>query len=119
MAEQLRGTEQFLKLQNDSVRLQATAEADALRRHVKQLQERVDHLILDNDQYRRALSKHHGRRGQPGRKVLYAEPPLASFMSAHACGSGLDAPNGFPKLQKVFYVGGIMQPRNHYDWSEA
>ncbi|CAN7772610.1 hypothetical protein [Caballeronia sp. LjRoot31] len=55
VAEQLRGTEQFLKLQNDSVHLQATAEADALRRHVKQLQERVDHLLLDNDQYRRAL----------------------------------------------------------------
>jgi protein subunit release factor A len=55
VAEQLRGTEQFLKLQNDSVRLQATAEADALRRHVKQLQERVDHLLLDNDQYRRTL----------------------------------------------------------------
>jgi protein subunit release factor A len=55
VAEQLRGTEQFLKLQNDSVRLQATAEADALRWQVKQLQERVDHLLLDNDQYRRAL----------------------------------------------------------------
>ncbi|MFK4448502.1 hypothetical protein ABH944_008530 [Caballeronia udeis] len=66
VAEQLRGTEQFLKLQNDSVRLQATSEADALRRHVKQLQERVDHLILDNDQYRRALTKHPGRSGQPG-----------------------------------------------------
>jgi hypothetical protein len=55
VAEHLRGTEQFLKLQNDTVRLQATAESDALRRHVKQLQERVDHLLLDNDQYRRAL----------------------------------------------------------------
>lgn len=66
VAEQLRGTEQFLKLQNDSGRLQATAEADALRRHVKQLQERVDHLLLDNDQYRRALTKNPGRSGQPG-----------------------------------------------------
>ena len=55
VVEQLRGTEQFIKLQNDSVRLQATAEADDLRRHVKQLQDRVDHLLLDNDQYRRAL----------------------------------------------------------------
>jgi chaperonin cofactor prefoldin len=55
VAEQLRGTEQFLKVQNDSVRLQSTAEVDALRRQLKQLQERMDHLILDNDQYRRAL----------------------------------------------------------------
>ncbi|MDN7176977.1 hypothetical protein M0D69_02870 [Caballeronia sp. SEWSISQ10-4 2] len=44
-----------MKLQNDSVRLQATAEADVLRRHVKQLQECVDHLLVDNDQYQRAL----------------------------------------------------------------
>ena len=55
VAEQLSGTEQFLKLQNDSVRLQTNAEADSLRRHVKQLQERVDHRLFDKDQYRRAL----------------------------------------------------------------
>lgn len=61
VAEQLRGTEQFLKLQNDSVRLQATAEADALRRQVKQLQERIDLLLLDNDQYRRALVEKGGK----------------------------------------------------------
>lgn len=66
VAEQLRGTEQFLKLQNDAVRLQASAEADSLRGQVKQLREKVDHLLIDNDQYRRALSKHPGRSGQPG-----------------------------------------------------
>jgi hypothetical protein len=56
VAGQLAGTERFLKSQNDAVRLQASAEADALRRQVAQLRERVDHLLLDNDQYRRALS---------------------------------------------------------------
>jgi chromosome segregation ATPase len=54
-AKRLDGTEQFLKMQNDAVRLQATAEAETLRRQVKQLREQVDHLQLDNDQYRRAL----------------------------------------------------------------
>lgn len=62
VAEQLVGTERFLKSQNDAVRLQATAEADALRAHVRQLRERVDHLTLDNDQYRRALVT---QRGSP------------------------------------------------------
>jgi hypothetical protein len=55
-AEQLAGTERFLKSQNDAVRLQASAEADALRRQVTQLRERVDHLLIDNEQYRRTLS---------------------------------------------------------------
>jgi hypothetical protein len=55
-AGQLAGTERFLKSQNDAVRLQASAEADALRRQVTQLRERVDHLLLDNEQYRRTLS---------------------------------------------------------------
>ncbi|MGF7135946.1 hypothetical protein P3T40_007458 [Paraburkholderia sp. EB58] len=62
-AGQLAGTERFLKSQNDAVRLQASAEADALRRQVTQLRERVDHLLLDNEQYRRTLS---GR--QPGNR---------------------------------------------------
>lgn len=62
VAEQLVGTERFLKAQNDAVRLQATAEADALRSHVRQLRERIDHLTLDNDQYRRALVT---QRGNP------------------------------------------------------
>lgn len=62
VAEQLVGTERFLKSQNDAVRLQATAEADALRAQVRQLRERVDHLMLDNDQYRRALVT---QRGSP------------------------------------------------------
>ena len=60
VAEQLSGTERFLKSQNDSVRLQASAEADALRAQVRQLRERVDHLMLDNDQYRRALAAQRG-----------------------------------------------------------
>jgi hypothetical protein len=65
-AKRPEGTEQFLKMQNDAVRLQATAEAETLRRQVKQLREQIDHLQLDNDQYRRTLSKHPGRSGQPG-----------------------------------------------------
>ncbi|MFC6951162.1 hypothetical protein E2553_37795 [Paraburkholderia dipogonis] len=63
VAGQLAGTERFLKSQNDAVRLQASAEADALRRQVTQLRERVDHLLLDNDQYRRTLSSR-----QPGNR---------------------------------------------------
>jgi len=56
VADQLQGTERFLKSQKDAVRLQAAAEADALRRQVTQLRERVEHLLLENDQYRRTLS---------------------------------------------------------------
>lgn len=65
VAKRLEGTEQFLKMQNDAVRLQATAEADALRRQAQQLRERIDHLLLDNDQYRRALAV---QRGTPDGK---------------------------------------------------
>jgi hypothetical protein len=57
IAKRLDGTEQFLKMQNDAVRLQVTAEADTLRRQVKQLREQIDHLQIDNDQFRRALTK--------------------------------------------------------------
>ena len=56
VSRKLSGTESFLKLQNDAVRIQASAEADALKSRVKYLQERIDHLLLDNDQYRRALA---------------------------------------------------------------
>jgi hypothetical protein len=55
-AEQLAGTEKFLKAQNDAVRLQAASEANALRTQNRQLRERIDHLLVDNDQYRRALA---------------------------------------------------------------
>jgi hypothetical protein len=55
-AGQLAGTENFLKAQNDTVRLQVSAEAEALRTQNRQLRERIDHLIVDNDQYRRAIA---------------------------------------------------------------
>jgi hypothetical protein len=55
-ADALTGTEKFLKAQNDAVRLQASAEADALRAQNRQMRERIDHLLLDNDQYRRTLA---------------------------------------------------------------
>ncbi|WP_208328636.1 hypothetical protein [Paraburkholderia sp. BL6665CI2N2] len=55
-AAQLAGTERFLKMQNDAVRLQASGEADALRAQNSQLRERIDHLLLEVDQYRRTLS---------------------------------------------------------------
>ncbi|QQC67902.1 hypothetical protein [Paraburkholderia ginsengisoli] len=55
-AAQLAGTERFLKMQNDAVRLQASREADALRAQNGQLRERIDHLLLEVDQYRRTLS---------------------------------------------------------------
>jgi DNA repair exonuclease SbcCD ATPase subunit len=64
-AKRLDGTEQFLKMQNDAVRLQATAEAETLRRQVKQLREQVDHLQLDNDQYRRALLSRPDENARP------------------------------------------------------
>lgn len=43
-------------MQNDAVRLQAGGEADALRAQNGQLRERIDHLMLEVDQYRRTLS---------------------------------------------------------------
>ncbi|MFP3647274.1 hypothetical protein [Paraburkholderia sp. SIMBA_054] len=55
-AGQLAGTEKFLKAQNDAVRLQVSAEAEALRTQNRQLRERIDHLIVDNDRYRRAIA---------------------------------------------------------------
>ncbi|MFL9913798.1 hypothetical protein [Paraburkholderia sp. RL17-337-BIB-A] len=55
-AEQLVGTERFLKMQNDAVRLQASGEADALRAQNGQLRERIDHLLLEVDEYRRTFS---------------------------------------------------------------
>lgn len=62
-ARRLEGTEQFLKGQNDAVRLQATGEADGLRRLVAQLRDQVSQLQIENDQYRRALATHPGRHG--------------------------------------------------------
>ncbi|CAB3804509.1 hypothetical protein [Paraburkholderia fynbosensis] len=64
VADQLQGTERFLKAQNDAVRLQASSEAEALRRQVTQLRERIDHLLLENDQYRRTLAAQRDARSQ-------------------------------------------------------
>jgi hypothetical protein len=50
------GTEKFLNAQNAAVRLQASAEAEALRTQNRQLRERIDHLLVDNAQYRRTLT---------------------------------------------------------------
>lgn len=61
-ARRLAGTEQFLKLQNDAVRLQTASEADALRAQNAVLRERVDQLLIESDQYRRALN---GKRVTP------------------------------------------------------
>ncbi|MFM0363055.1 hypothetical protein [Paraburkholderia sediminicola] len=60
-ATQLAGTERFLKMQNDAVRLQASGEADALRVQNAQLRERIDHLLLEVDQYRRAVISGRGK----------------------------------------------------------
>ena len=60
-AAQLAGTERFLKMQNDAVRLQASGEADALRAQNGQLRERIDHLLLEVEQYRRALVSGRGK----------------------------------------------------------
>ncbi|CAG9235766.1 conserved hypothetical protein [Paraburkholderia tropica] len=65
-ARRLAGTEQFLKLQNDAVRQQATAVTDALRAQNASLRERVDHLLIENDQYRRTLGRQRaGASGTP------------------------------------------------------
>ncbi|AXF05708.1 hypothetical protein [Paraburkholderia hospita] len=53
-AGQRAGTEKFLKAQNDAGQLQASAKADVLRTQHRQLRERIDRLIVDNDRYRRA-----------------------------------------------------------------
>ncbi|MEM5433733.1 hypothetical protein [Paraburkholderia diazotrophica] len=55
-ADRLAATEKFLKAQNNAVRLQASAEADALRTQNQQLRECIDHLLVDNDRYRRTLA---------------------------------------------------------------
>ncbi|SKD05590.1 hypothetical protein SAMN05445504_9540 [Burkholderia sp. CF099] len=62
-ARQLVRAEKFLTAQNDAARLQALAEADALRTQNWQLRERVDQLVLDNDQYRRALGNRASQDG--------------------------------------------------------
>ncbi|SDJ49024.1 hypothetical protein SAMN04487926_1559 [Paraburkholderia steynii] len=68
-AGRLARTEKFLKAQNDSVRLQVFAEAEALRTQNQQLRERVDRLELDNDRYRRVLENraHHNPDVPPKR----------------------------------------------------
>jgi regulator of replication initiation timing len=43
-------------MQNDAVRLQVGAENEALKTENKQLRTRIDHLLLENDQYRRTLA---------------------------------------------------------------
>ncbi|OUL68167.1 hypothetical protein CA601_51985, partial [Paraburkholderia hospita] len=61
-------TEKFLTAQNDAARLQASAEADALCTQNRQLRERVDQLVLDNDRYRRALGNRASQDGKPPSK---------------------------------------------------
>ncbi|OUL79498.1 hypothetical protein CA603_33360, partial [Paraburkholderia hospita] len=67
-ARQLVRTEKFLTAQNDAARLQALAEADALRTQNRQLRERVDQLVLDNDRYRRTLRNRASQDGKPPSK---------------------------------------------------
>ncbi|WP_421381021.1 hypothetical protein ACOCG7_34080 (plasmid) [Paraburkholderia sp. DD10] len=75
-AAQLAGTERFLKMQNNAVQLQASGEADALRAQNGQLRERIDHLLLEVDQYRRTLRPdrsgvaERGRRWHCGSRLL-------------------------------------------------
>ncbi|BDC44794.1 hypothetical protein [Paraburkholderia terrae] len=61
-AGQLAGTEKFLKTQNDAARVQASAEAEALRTQNRQLRERIDHLIVDNDRYWRVVASRGTKR---------------------------------------------------------
>jgi len=67
-ARQLVRTEKFLTAQNDAARLQALAEADALRMQNRQLRERVDQLVLDNDRYRRTPGTRASDYGKPPSK---------------------------------------------------
>ena len=67
-ARQLVRTEKFLTAQNDAARLQALAEADALCTQNRQLRERVDQLVLDNDRYRRTLGNRASQDGKPPSK---------------------------------------------------
>jgi hypothetical protein len=39
-----------------------SAEAEALRTQNRQLRERIDHLIVDNDRYRRAIASRGTKR---------------------------------------------------------
>ena len=59
---QLAGTEKFLKAQNDAIRVQASADAEALRTQNRQLRERIDHLIFDNERYRRVIASRGKKR---------------------------------------------------------
>ncbi|MFP3557000.1 hypothetical protein SB861_40820 [Paraburkholderia sp. SIMBA_049] len=65
---QLVRTEKFLTAQNDAARLQALAEADALRTQNRQLRGRVDQLVLDNDRYRRTPGNRASEDGKPPSK---------------------------------------------------
>jgi hypothetical protein len=67
-ARQLVRTEKFLTAQNDAARLQALAEADALRTQNRQLRERVDQLVLENDRYRRTPGTRAADYGKPPSK---------------------------------------------------
>jgi uncharacterized coiled-coil DUF342 family protein len=67
-ARQLVRTEKFLTAQNDAARLQALAEADALRTQNRQLRERVDQLVLDNDRHRRTPGNRASEDGKPPSK---------------------------------------------------
>lgn len=67
VVEQLRGTEAYLKLQHDAVRLQVTSEVDRLRVENDALKKDTDRLILQGDQMRRALAAaQQGRGGAAG-----------------------------------------------------
>jgi len=68
VASRLVRTEKFLKAQNDAVRQHASAEADSLRTQNRQLRERVDQLVLDNDRYRRTLGNRASQDGKPPSK---------------------------------------------------
>ena len=67
-ARQLVRTEKFLTARNDAVRRHASAEANALRTQNRQLRERVDQLVLDNDRYRRTLGNRASQDGKPPSK---------------------------------------------------
>lgn len=62
-AKRLEGTEQFLKRQNDAVRVQISSEVEALKARNKSLQETVDNLTIQNDQYRRAMAHQREKGG--------------------------------------------------------
>lgn len=51
------------------MRLQALVEAEALRTQNRQLGERIDRLVLDNDWYRRALGNRVHQDGNPRNRI--------------------------------------------------